>query len=53
MKDNVLILAELYLASELNQLGKVRAFHPTQEAKEKKTAEALKNIEELTGIKLS
>ena len=52
MNDPLLLLAELYLNSELNQLGKVRSFHPTQEAREIRANEVITKIKELTGVDL-
>ena len=37
-------LVEMLVDSELKQLGKVRAFHPTEEAQEEKIQEVFKKI---------
>lgn len=50
MKDQLLKLAELYINSELKQIGKTRITYPTKEQIEKRKQELIEEVEGIIGI---
>jgi hypothetical protein len=50
--DPILLLAEKYIESELSKLGRVRAFHPTKEAIERRRGELVEEVGIIMGREL-